>query len=100
MTLDAEEVEILARVANQSHEVETLRTELLNANKNINDLTLRLLGDEETPGNVMAPVTSTPCRVTIAPKVQLLSPFLIPQNQSLQIQLLKLLRLRQRTSPC
>ena len=69
VTLDAEEVEILARVANQSHEVETLRTELLNAYRKINDLTLRLLGDEETPGNVMAPVTSTPPhRVTTAPQ--------------------------------
>ena len=66
--LDAEEVEILDRVANQSHEAGTLRTELLNANRKINDLTLRFLGDEETPGNVMAPVTSTPRRVIIAPQ--------------------------------
>ena len=31
--LEAEEVEILAGMANQSNEVETLRTELLNANR-------------------------------------------------------------------
>ena len=64
--LDAEEVEILDRVANHSHEVETLRTELPNANRKISDLTLRLLGDEETPDNATAPTTSTPHRVTIA----------------------------------
>ena len=42
VTLEAEEVEILAGMANQSTEVETLRTELLNANRKINELTLRL----------------------------------------------------------
>ena len=68
VTLKAEEVEILAGMANQSNEVETLRTELLNANRKINELTLRLMGNEETPGGVMTPVTSTPRRVTIAPQ--------------------------------
>ena len=57
---------INAGMANQSTEVETLRTELLNANRKINKLTLRLLGNEETPGGVMTPITSTPSRVTIA----------------------------------
>ena len=47
---EGEEVEIFAGMANQSTEVETLRTELLNANRKINELTLRLLGNEETPG--------------------------------------------------
>ena len=69
VTLEGEEAEILAGMANQSTEVETLRTELLNAKQ-------------------------------LRRKVQLLSPFPIPQNQSLQIPLLKLLRLRQRTFPC
>ena len=68
VTREGEEVEIFAGMANQSTEVETLRTELLNANRKISELTLRLLGNEETPGGVMTPVTSTPRRVTIAPQ--------------------------------
>ena len=68
VTLEGEEAEILAGMANQSTELETLRTELLNANRKISELTLRLLGNEETPGGVMTPVTSTPRRVTIAPQ--------------------------------
>ena len=62
VTFDSEEEEILDRVANQTHELGILRTELLIANRKINDLTLRLLGNEETPDNAMAPVTSTPRR--------------------------------------
>ena len=80
MVLDSEDEEILGRVANQSHEIESLRARLVMAERRNHELTMKLMEHEESQAIARAPISSTPHSVTVAPQDAIAPPLPDPPN--------------------